>query len=605
MADALPSAIATEMARLENAHRYRVLSTPILVKHDEWSFRVAVGPSHEAVGSSEEDWFEFEILCSPIFPFSPAHARPVRPLLKWHPHQNGHWTAHCPHADIICPPAIHEVGTSATLAAYLDHYRRWVEDALCGKLTAPEQRYELPHVIATAKVQASLYVDGGKAALNFASSNEFGLATIRSLTLSHGEAEVLAIQFMFAGGKSDTDFTVSVNQSFVKDSVPTKWVPWAFIGNPVAEKPHRPHLSWRDFTPTQARRIEAAITRWISFGREDRLPVILFGYGVPRTWKGGELLGVHWEAVDLSSLPTNPPSQAGFRQKAPPGRSHLFAWLNRGVPTLERRTTRDISIEAMSTRTQTAANQNPQNGPAIIRNVAIIGVGALGGCIAKSLMHSINANVVLVDPEKLEPGNLLRHELPAFFLERHKAIAMRTFFDGLRAENKVEALTKDVIAQWNDALPTLREADLLLDFTGSRAVSDKIAVAPELAGVKMGWAYLKPGPEWGVLALRPVNTTARLQDAEDALKATATTDWEKLERVGLGAAGLTWPEPGCHHPTFIAPFHRVRMLADFMVGTIVGWLSTGATNSLATLYHQNETTSIVGIEAKIVAQSRF
>lgn len=602
----LPAPIATALAEISRSHRHRLLSTPRLISGD-WSFRVTVGPARESVGAAPSDWFEFEVLCPSQFPFAVAHARPLRPALRWYPHQYGHGPEHGRYEDIMCPPPLYHVGTAPSLVPYLNHYRAWTEDALAGTLVKNHERYELPHVIPTSSLKYIVYADGGPTALEWTSRHSHGLAILKSI--SSGEcqiAEIVGVQTMFPHGRSDETFATHIGPNCFENDGQSHWVPWAFLGSPVAQRPHRPHLTWRDFAPSQCERIERALEEWFLFDAQKRGSIILLGFAVPETWAGGEPIAVHWQAVDISTLPKHPPKKDGFRRNPPPGRSHVFAWLTQSQPTIMRLFTRDISREALQMRkgTETAGGA-PQIEPPQIAKTVVLGLGALGGCIAKTLLRAVPGKSVLVDKEALEPGNLVRHELSAVFLEKNKAASMAVLLKALREEDEVTFVPRDIVSNWSDLLPELSTADLILDATGNHAINVMLARSVELRSAMVAWTYIKPGPEWGVLALRARDTDASLQDAENALKAGVVDEWKRLESQAPEQSGLVWPEPGCHHPTFAAPFYRLRMLADSMVATILAWLRAGASTSLVTLYHQHEATAFLGVETRISGQVPF
>lgn len=61
-----------------------------------------------------------------------------------------------------------------------------------------------------------------------------------------------------------------------------------------------------------------------------------------------------------------------------------------------------------------------------------------------------------------------------------------------------------------------------------------------------------------------------------------------------------WTEPGCYQPTFPAPYHRVRLMADTMLTTIMSYMNSDPSKPLVTIYEQ--VAPRVGIETRIHAQ---
>lgn len=66
-----------------------------------------------------------------------------------------------------------------------------------------------------------------------------------------------------------------------------------------------------------------------------------------------------------------------------------------------------------------------------------------------------------------------------------------------------------------------------------------------------------------------------------------------------------WPEPGCYHSTFSAPYHRLRMMGDAFLSTLLALLQDGGGDGAATLFSQVVPDRRLGVESRIEAQVRW
>src|SRR5258708_5082406 len=105
--------------------------------------------------------------------------------------------------------------------------------------------------------------------------------------------------------------------------------------------------------------------------------------------------------------------------------------------------------------------------------------------------------------------------------------------------------------------------DVVIDATGDVGVHAQLTDEPRLSHVRLAWCYIKPGPAFGLLAMRRPDSAITLTAAEQALRAALRPEvWTDFEAKRVGDDGLVWPTPGCYHPTFDAAYHGMRLMAD-------------------------------------------
>lgn len=237
--------------------------------------------------------------------------------------------------------------------------------------------------------------------------------------------------------------------------------------------------------------------------------------------------------------------------------------------------------------------------------VAVLGCGAVGSVLARSLSKLGFAHLLLVDKERLEPGNLVRHEGKAFQVEQPKASSMAALLRPPQGDEP-EGIDLNVVGDWTAILDRIEAYDLVIDATGDNSVHELLSASPQLHDAALVWCYIKPGPDFGLLALRAPGSTHTLADAEKLLEEECGEEfWELFRGDQDEEDRVVWPEPGCYHPTFSAPYHRIRMMSDAFLSTLLAWLGEGESNDVATLFSQAVPDGRLGVDCRIEVQVQW
>jgi len=566
----------------------------------EYSIEALVGPERRPLSGPPPRWFRVRFLIPERFPYAVAHAVPLDPDLRWHAHQLGDWRELGERANAMCPPRQSEVHPEELLLPYVRHAHRWISDAADGRLTPSGQRYEFPH-LATRGNGTKIYAEGGRAILERVEGIGHGRAWLNRIS---NEAVPAGLHRVTEIRRTGTDDDPEAKSSGVREGIFGKeesagWAAWAFVGDPVAAAPHRPHISWEDFSEQDQLNIVAALEDASVY--EHRVPVLLLAFAVPEYW-GGDPDNVVWQAVYLEGFGPRifVPLTKGFRPTADPRAWPSFREFLRKNRDLRWLSCTDVSREALLSRSGPAAGKDLGE-----LRVAVLGCGAVGSVLARSFSKLGLAHLLLVDKERLEPGNLVRHEGMAFQVERPKASSTAALLMPPQGEQP-EGIDLDAVGDWPAVLDRVAGYDLVIDATGDNGVHKLLSASPQLRDAALAWCYVKPGPDFGLLALRPPGSPRTLAEAEELLEEECGGElWERF-RGDAGEEGrVVWPEPGCYHPTFSAPYHRIRMMSDAFLSTLLAWLEDGGDYGAATLFSQSVPDGRLGVESRIEAQVRW
>lgn len=102
--------------------------------------------------------------------------------------------------------------------------------------------------------------------------------------------------------------------------------------------------------------------------------------------------------------------------------------------------------------------------------VMVVGCGAVGSRVASELARAGIGSLTLVDPDELEPGNTLRHQLGRFYWGIAKARALKFALESELPFLKVEAIHKRIEQADRDALVDFSAHDLVVFATGNPTI---------------------------------------------------------------------------------------------------------------------------------------
>lgn len=265
--------------------------------------------------------------------------------------------------------------------------------------------------------------------------------------------------------------------------------------------------------------------------------VVLLGYPIPRLWNG-DPVEVHWQAILSPDVPATIKPMKGFRQN-PRGRAdRLRRDIFGGTKKLSYLKTSNWHPERLQARGRFASDI--RTSP-----IAVIGAGALGSTVAELLARGGVTNILIVDPDNLEAGNLARHTLIGADLGRNKAEATAARLQGAAPMSRVS--THAASLPCGERLQQLLEPfDIVLDCTGDDEVLRRLgeawwSIPRRFLSASLGFAAER-------LFLFGAQACAFPFDEF----AAAVRPWLDSERSQWSTAGETLEGAGCWSPLFPA-----------------------------------------------------
>ncbi len=195
------------------------------------------------------------------------------------------------------------------------------------------------------------------------------------------------------------------------------------------------------------------------------------------------------------------------------------------------------------------------------KKLVIVGCGAFGSCIAEQLVRMGCNELVLVDGDLLEPGNLVRHVLDINDIYKYKAIALAERLNRINPGANVKGFSESLPSENKDLLLSIMDADLIIDATANDEVLNLIN------SLKAKEDCIFITSSIGLHAKKLFLYSCRI----DGFDVGAFIKWFEPYRVEQHKLAEEEKLPrgvGCWHPLVPAPLNRLLVLAGISVELI-------------------------------------
>lgn len=218
-------------------------------------------------------------------------------------------------------------------------------------------------------------------------------------------------------------------------------------------------------------------------------------------------------------------------------------------------------------------------------HVLLVGCGALGSTIADQLARSGIQRLTVVDGDRLEPGNLLRHAATIREVGLNKAEAVAKIAAAANPELDVRAIGKSLgFIRDPDSAPSealqsqlsavIAEVDLVIDATAEVAVHEVLADMARSYGRDFLYTEVTAGAWGGYVASSPSNSDACWNCLELFIQGGALV-------LPRGNGGETVQPVACAEPTFTGASFDLAEVAIHAARVAMARL-TGESSSEAT-----------------------
>lgn len=208
------------------------------------------------------------------------------------------------------------------------------------------------------------------------------------------------------------------------------------------------------------------------------------------------------------------------------------------------------------------------------RIAIVAGCGALGSKIIMHLARSGSTNLILSDPDKFSPHNLIRNALFSNSEGINKAIALKKEIRNLypfEILDSLEALPLTIESVLNEE--STKNCDWIFDFTATNSFSQGIVRAKLAKGIRICKGYFSDFGNFGVLFFEGDNRNPRIDDLEIMLYAQykelpIIASWLQREQEAIQKTINTNIGIGCNSETIILADDVVSLHAAYFSGVI-------------------------------------
>lgn len=340
---------------------------------------------------------------------------------------------------------------------------------------------------------------------------------------------------------------------------------------PVVDPWQQPR-TWGDLRKSCPRtELNDLIKQAIRLNPNGQPTILLLGALIPKII-GDDPHLLHWQALLLPALENH---YDGFRSNNKSSLWNAYRIRNLGdnkqLPWLK---TENWHPTALATRGQL---------PEMLRKMktVVIGVGALGAPLAEHLVRGGITEVTLVDMDHFVAGNLVRHALTMYDLERQKAERLKDRLNSTNPHACVRAIAEKFCPETEPPEEILK-ADLIIDATGSDDVTAHLnsldwEQPKHFVSISIGrkarrfYAFYEHGMRFPV------------DNFNDSL-----APYLKEERDQLRDDDIQWEGVGCFHPVFEARNDDLGLWSSLATKLVVQFVQNPDTATDFVVLEQSE-----------------
>jgi len=214
------------------------------------------------------------------------------------------------------------------------------------------------------------------------------------------------------------------------------------------------------------------------------------------------------------------------------------------------------------------------------KRVLLIGGGALGAPLAELLVRAGVETLTIIDGDRLEVGNLVRHPLDLNDLKTPKAMGLARRLNLASPHASVEFINVDFPPMKDSDRAQAQRCDVILDCTGQDSVLHHLEQFP--------WSDAKRffSISLGFRARRLFCFTAHDTCFPHAAFSEAFEPWLKREIEEYTGLELPREGIGCWHPVFPARVDDIWMLASVAIKYIESVMTGSPTRPGLTVFEQ-------------------
>lgn len=419
---------------------------------------------------------------------------------------------------------------------HLERAVNWVFAAAANKLLQPGDPFELPRFVHDDQRQLTVAHQESAATYTLWQTTDCSWGIARLATVADRK-DVLAV----------TEFLDQAQRPLLAyawgDAVAqqgTVWAAWLRLPSMPLVPPWAAPRTWVQLGQACLAlgfKWSETVDQMVWCGRRRPVDLLLLGFPVPLR-VGEAPVQLTWQAIRLPPLGEDTPAPKGFRPNWRGRRQQARMAFVAGAH-IAWQPTYNWNTEVLGARGRYAA-------PVRKARALLIGAGALGAPLGEILVRGGVEELRVIDPDRIEAGNLVRHSLGLRQLRTHKASALARRLGRLTPFARIRGYAAALPTSRPELVQLLAESDLILDCTSEDNVLATLATYTDgrmrhYVSVSVGWQ-----------ARRLYFFAAQGEHFPADIFAAAYSPWAEREEVDQLESGCATDAPGCWHPLFPA-----------------------------------------------------
>lgn len=423
------------------------------------------------------------------------------------------------------------------------HFQRaiiWLEKASNGSLANDGEPFELPDYGTLSKLNT----------IAFCESQETFNNTWRALC---GDTRTGIVELALLKKPINTLITVSFkdhkgqllyqppwNENIKNLVKKTAIGVWSLIPATVELPPWQAPMTWNELIQvvnTQGIDHIKLIARMARFLRDGKPHLLLLGF--PISDKIGEFpKQIHWQALLLPVLSYGIFTAKGFRNNE---RGYLMRdrHLLSGKEPLDWQKSENWHPDQILSRGR-LANQLASS------KILIIGAGAFGSCVSELLVRGGVQEMILIDNDEIEIGNLVRHTLQMDDIGKNKSEALAERLSRISPYCNVMAVKANIESAGEEKKATLSQSNIIFNCTAN----NEVLLFLEKYGYEEDKIFCSISV--GYMAKRGYIFIAKGKFFPNSIFQNMMQKWLQKDKDEFGNIQLPRTGTGCWHPAFPA-----------------------------------------------------
>jgi molybdopterin/thiamine biosynthesis adenylyltransferase len=353
---------------------------------------------------------------------------------------------------------------------------------------------------------------------------------------------------------------------------------WIRIKETPVLNPWQPPKNWgklRQVFQSQSIDLNNILCSIVKELRDNRRHLLLVGFEIPEKI-GGSSNRIHWQAIVLPVLSAGDKVLDGFR-KNEQGYWHRdrMLLLSNGTD-LDWILSENWNYKEISNRGQ--VNTNITN-----KAVLIIGAGALGSSIAELFVRTGFLDITIIDDDKINIGNLVRHTLTIDSIKKLKADSLAKHLNMISPHAKVNYIKYAFPPVEQNQCDQINNNQIIVDCTGN----DEVLNGMESFNWNTTKLFFSISFNLFAQRLYCFNMLSKhfsKNAFDELLKKWRQEDSEKYKSYTLPMEGV-----GCWHPVFPARSDDIWLLASTGFKYIINCIEFKSVDTQMAVFEQDKT----------------